>query len=34
MNLLKVSFGLIVQIIDAKYIEKYEFIESMNLLKV
>jgi hypothetical protein len=26
MNLLKVSFELIVQIIDAKYIEKYEFI--------
>jgi hypothetical protein len=26
MNLLRVSFELIVQIIDAEYIEKYEFI--------
>jgi hypothetical protein len=26
MNLLRVSFELIVQIIDAEYMEKYEFI--------
>jgi hypothetical protein len=26
MNLLRVSFELIVQIIDAEYIEKYEFV--------
>jgi hypothetical protein len=29
MNLLQVSFELIAQIIDAKYIEKYEFIASI-----
>jgi hypothetical protein len=29
MNLLRVSFELIVQIIDAEYIEKYEFITSI-----
>jgi hypothetical protein len=29
MNLLQVSFELIIQIIDAKYIEKYEFIASI-----
>jgi hypothetical protein len=29
MNLLRVSFELIVQIIDAEYIEKYEFIASI-----
>jgi hypothetical protein len=29
MNLLQVSFELIVQIIDTEYIEKYEFITSI-----
>jgi hypothetical protein len=29
MNLLRVSFESIVQIIDAEYIEKYEFIANI-----